>query len=81
MVAGRRGRPQVSSRAQVEAAAFELFFDRGYSETSIMDIVAVAGDQQDHVLSVLPPQQSGADVVSLRRRHPRPAIRVGNRAR
>ncbi|WP_232622108.1 TetR family transcriptional regulator [Rhodococcus rhodochrous] len=43
MVAGRRGRPQVSSRAQVEAAAFELFFDRGYSETSIMDIVAVAG--------------------------------------
>ena len=43
MVTGRRGRPQVSSRAQVEAAAFELFFDRGYTETSIMDIVAVAG--------------------------------------
>ncbi|MGU3585447.1 TetR family transcriptional regulator [Rhodococcus sp. C26F] len=43
MVAGRRGRPQVSSRAQVEAAAFELFLDRGYTETSIMDIVAAAG--------------------------------------
>jgi AcrR family transcriptional regulator len=43
MVSGRRGRPQVSSRVQVEAAAFELFFDRGYTETSIMDIVAVAG--------------------------------------
>jgi AcrR family transcriptional regulator len=43
MAAGRRGRPQVSSRAQVEAAAFELFLDRGYCETSIMDIVAAAG--------------------------------------
>ena len=43
MAAGRRGRPQVSSRAQVEAAALELFRDRGYSETSIMDIVAAAG--------------------------------------
>jgi AcrR family transcriptional regulator len=43
MAAGRRGRPQVSSRVQVEAAAFELFLDRGYCETSIMDIVAAAG--------------------------------------
>ncbi|MBS9372333.1 putative mycofactocin biosynthesis transcriptional regulator MftR [Rhodococcus sp. B50] len=43
MVVGRRGRPQVSSRAQVEAAAFELFLERGYTETSIMDIVAAAG--------------------------------------
>jgi AcrR family transcriptional regulator len=43
MIADRRGRPQVSSRAQVEAAAFELFLERGYTETSIMDIVAAAG--------------------------------------
>ncbi len=43
MATGRRGRPQVSSRAQVEAAAFELFLERGYAETSIMDIVAAAG--------------------------------------
>lgn len=43
MVVGRRGRPQVSSRAQVEAAAFTLFLERGYAETSIMDIVAAAG--------------------------------------
>ncbi|MGU3586718.1 TetR family transcriptional regulator [Rhodococcus sp. C26F] len=33
----------MSSRAQVESAAFELFRDRGYSQTSIMDIVAAAG--------------------------------------
>ncbi len=43
MATGRRGRPQVSSRAQVEVAAFELFLERGYAETSIMDIVAAAG--------------------------------------
>ncbi|NGP05147.1 TetR family transcriptional regulator [Rhodococcus sp. 14C212] len=43
MVANRRGRPQVSSRAQIEAAAFELFLERGFTETSIMDIVAAAG--------------------------------------
>ncbi|MCZ4649393.1 TetR family transcriptional regulator [Rhodococcus pyridinivorans] len=43
MATGRRGRPRVSSRAQVEVAAFELFLERGYAETSIMDIVAAAG--------------------------------------
>lgn len=43
MVTGKRGRPRVSSQAQVETTALELFLERGYAETSIADIVAAAG--------------------------------------
>lgn len=43
MTTGRRGRPQASSREQVEAAAIELFLDRGYTRTGIATIAETCG--------------------------------------
>ncbi|NGP09025.1 TetR family transcriptional regulator [Rhodococcus sp. 14C212] len=43
MTTSRRGRPPASSRARVEAAAFDLFLDRGYAATGLADIAAAAG--------------------------------------
>lgn len=37
------GRPRASSRAMLEEAAGELFFERGYAATSVADITARAG--------------------------------------
>ena len=37
------GRPRVSSRQNVEAAAVELFLARGFEQTTVDDIAAAAG--------------------------------------
>lgn len=42
-VSARTGRPPVTSRAELEQVALELFADRGFARTTVEDIAAAAG--------------------------------------